>query len=297
MYHKPVMLHESVEGLQVKPDGLYADVTFGGGGHARAILEKLEKGRLFGFDQDNDAKVNAIDDERFTFVSHNFQYLRNFVRMYGVEQLDGIFADLGVSSHQFDIPEKGFSTRFEGALDMRMDQNNPTTAADIANTYDQEQLTALFRKYGELPNAWTIAGHIVAYRQNQPIKTTTDLKNAIEKSLPKHKEFKVLAQVFQALRIEVNEELKVLEIFLEQCAQLLKPGGRLVVISYHSLEDRLVKNFMRSGRADGVIEKDFFGQPQTPYELITRKPITPSKSEVEENNRSRSAKLRIAQRK
>ncbi|MDY0076729.1 MAG: 16S rRNA (cytosine(1402)-N(4))-methyltransferase RsmH [Bacteroidales bacterium] len=297
MYHKPVMLHESVEGLQVKPDGLYADVTFGGGGHARAIMEKLGNGRLFGFDQDKDAQANAIRDDRFTFIPHNFQYLSNFLRMCGVVQLDGIFADLGVSSHQFDVAEKGFSTRFEGALDMRMDQNSAKSAADIVNTYDQEQLTALFRKYGELPNAWNMAGHIVVFRQNQAIKSTTDLKTAIEKSLPKHKEFKVLAQVFQALRIEVNEELKVLEIFLEQCAPLLKPGGRLVVISYHSLEDRLVKNFMRSGRADGVIEKDFFGQPQTPYELISRKPIIPTTHEIEENNRSRSAKLRIAQKK
>ncbi|MBU1367973.1 MAG: 16S rRNA (cytosine(1402)-N(4))-methyltransferase RsmH [Bacteroidetes bacterium] len=297
MYHKPVMLHESVEGLQVQAGGLYADVTFGGGGHARAILDKIGDGHLFGFDQDRDALANVIDDRRFTFIPHNFQFLKNFIRINGVDKLDGIFADLGVSSHQFDIPEKGFSTRFEGKLDMRMDQNSASSAADIVNSYDQEQLTAVFRKYGELPNAWTIAGHIVSYRQNNPLLTTTDLKLAIEKSLPRHREFKVLAQVFQALRIEVNAELKVLEIFLEQCAGLLKPGGRLVVISYHSLEDRLVKNFMRAGRADGQIEKDFYGQPQTPYELVSRKPITPSSHEIAENSRSRSAKLRIAQRK
>ncbi|MDA3944393.1 MAG: 16S rRNA (cytosine(1402)-N(4))-methyltransferase RsmH [Bacteroidetes bacterium] len=297
MYHKPVMLHESVEGLQVQAGGLYADVTFGGGGHARAILDKIGDGHLFGFDQDRDALANVIDDRRFTFIPHNFQFLKNFIRINGVDKLDGIFADLGVSSHQFDIPEKGFSTRFEGKLDMRMDQNSASSAANIVNSYDQEQLTAVFRKYGELPNAWTIAGHIVSYRQNNPLLTTTDLKLAIEKSLPRHREFKVLAQVFQALRIEVNAELKVLEIFLEQCAGLLKPGGRLVVISYHSLEDRLVKNFMRAGRADGQIEKDFYGQPQTPYELVSRKPITPSSHEIAENSRSRSAKLRIAQRK
>ncbi|MDY0085241.1 MAG: 16S rRNA (cytosine(1402)-N(4))-methyltransferase RsmH [Bacteroidales bacterium] len=298
MYHKPVLLHESVEGLQVQPDGLYADVTFGGGGHSRAILELLgTNGKLFGFDQDEDAKANVINDPRFVFIPQNFQFLKNFVRLYGARQLDGVLADLGVSSHQFDVPDKGFSTRFDGRLDMRMDQQQEITAETIVNTFDQQELTDIFRKYGELQQAWQMAGAIVVARQNAPIRTTTELKQIVAPFLTRNRENKVLAQLFQALRIEVNQEMQVLEKFLDQCADVIKPGGRLVVISYHSLEDRLVKNFMRAGNASGVVEKDFYGRKLSPWEVISRKPIVPTADEVKENSRARSAKLRIAQRK
>jgi 16S rRNA (cytosine1402-N4)-methyltransferase len=298
MYHKPVLLHESVEGLQVQPDGVYADVTFGGGGHSRAIIQKLgPNGKLFGFDQDADAQVNSINDSRFVFIPQNFQYLKNFIRLNGAKQLDGVLADLGVSSHQFDVAEKGFSTRFDGRLDMRMDQQQEITAEIIANTYDQQQLTDIFRKFGELQQAWQLAGAIVAARKNAPVRTTSELRKAVEPILPRNRENKVLAQLFQALRIEVNQEMAVLEKFLGQCADVIKPGGRLVVISYHSLEDRLVKNFMRAGNASGTIEKDFFGNTLTPWELVNRKPIVPTIEEISENSRARSAKLRIAQRK
>lgn len=298
MYHKPVLLHESVEGLQVQPDGVYADVTFGGGGHSRAIIQKLgPNGKLFGFDQDADAQVNSINDSRFVFIPQNFQYLKNFIRLNGAKQLDGVLADLGVSSHQFDVAEKGFSTRFDGRLDMRMDQQQEITAEIIANTYDQQQLTDIFRKFGELQQAWQLAGAIVAARKNAPVRTTSELRKAVEPILPRNRKNKVLAQLFQALRIEVNQEMAVLEKFLGQCADVIKPGGRLVVISYHSLEDRLVKNFMRAGNASGTIEKDFFGNTLTPWELVNRKPIVPTIEEISENSRARSAKLRIAQRK
>ena len=298
MYHKPVLLHESVEGLQVQPDGLYADVTFGGGGHSRAILELLgTNGKLFGFDQDEDAKANVINDPRFVFIPQNFQFLKNFVRLYGARQLDGVLADLGVSSHQFDVPDKGFSTRFDGRLDMRMDQQQEITAETIVNTFDQQELTDIFRKYGELQQAWQMAGAIVVARQNAPIRTTTELKQIVAPFLTRNRENKVLAQLFQALRIEVNQEMQVLEKFLDQCADVIKPGGRLVVISYHSLEDRLVKNFMRAGNASGVVEKDFYGRKLSPWEVISRKPIVPTADKVKENSRARSAKLRIAQRK
>jgi len=298
MYHKPVLLHESVEGLQVQPDGLYADVTFGGGGHSRAILHLLgSNGRLFGFDQDEDAKANSIDDSRFVYIPQNFQYLKNFVRLNGARQLDGVLADLGVSSYQFDVPEKGFSTRFDGQLDMRMDQQQEATAETIVNSYDQQSLADIFRKYGELKQAWQMAGAIVDARQKSAIHTTSELKEIVGQFLPRNRENKVLAQLFQALRIEVNQEMQVLERLLEQCADVIKPGGRLVVISYHSLEDRLVKNYMRAGNAEGTIEKDFFGKSLSPWEMITRKPIIPSTSEISENSRARSAKLRIAQRK
>ena len=298
MYHKPVLLHESVEGLQVQPDGVYADVTFGGGGHAQAIIKRLETdGKLFGFDQDADARANSISDSRFVFIPQNFQYLKNFIRLNGVKQLDGVLADLGVSSHQFDVADKGFSTRFDGRLDMRMDQQQEITAENIVNTYDQQQLTDIFRKYGELQQAWQLAGAIVAARQNTAVCTTAELRQAVAHMLPRNRENKVLAQLFQALRIEVNQEMQVLEKFLGQCADVIKPGGRLVVISYHSLEDRLVKNFMRAGNANGEIEKDFFGNTLTPWEVVTRKPIIPSAKEINENGRARSAKLRIAQRK
>lgn len=295
MYHNPVLLNECVEGLNINPDGIYVDVTFGGGGHSHAILEHLKCGHLYAFDQDADAAKNAFDDERFTFIPQNFRYMKNFVQLYANSKVDGILADLGVSSYQFDTPEKGFSTRFEGRLDMRMNQNAPVDAANVVNTYEVAALASVFSRYGELKNAMAIARDIELAREAQPLETTTDLKNAVAAHLPKGMENKVLAQIFQALRIEVNNEMEVLETFLGQCAEVLKPGGRLVVMSYHSLEDRLVKNFMRSGNASGEIEKDFFGRQNTPYILITRKPIVPSDEEIAENSRARSAKLRIAE--
>ncbi|MBR4837451.1 MAG: 16S rRNA (cytosine(1402)-N(4))-methyltransferase RsmH [Bacteroidales bacterium] len=295
MYHNPVMLKECIDGLNINPEGVYVDVTFGGGGHSRAILEHLKGGHLYAFDQDADAAKNAFDDERFTFIPQNFRYMKNFVQLYAGTKVDGILADLGVSSYQFDTPEKGFSTRFEGRLDMRMNQNAPVDAANVVNTYEVAALASVFSRYGELKNAMAIARDIEQAREAQPLETTTDLKNAVAAHLPKGMENKVLAQIFQALRIEVNNEMEVLETFLGQCAEVLKPGGRLVVMSYHSLEDRLVKNFMRSGNASGEIEKDFFGRQNTPYILITRKPIVPSDEEVTENGRARSAKLRIAE--
>ena len=296
MYHNPVLLSECVDGLKINPDGIYVDVTFGGGGHSRAILEKLKGGHLYAFDQDADAAKNAFVDDRFTFIPQNFRYMKNFVQLYANAKVDGILADLGVSSYQFDTPEKGFSTRFEGRLDMRMNQNDPVDAANIVNTYEVEALASIFSRYGELKNAMAIARDIELARDMQPIETTTDLKNAVASYLPKGQENKVLAQIFQALRIEVNKEMEVLEAFLSQCADVLKPGGRLVVMSYHSLEDRLVKNFMRSGKADGEVEQDFFGNRHTPYRLITHKPIVPSDEEIARNSRARSAKLRIAER-
>ncbi|MCF0200354.1 MAG: 16S rRNA (cytosine(1402)-N(4))-methyltransferase RsmH [Bacteroidales bacterium] len=297
MYHNPVMLKECIEGLSINPHGVYADVTFGGGGHSRAILEQLTDGHLYAFDQDEDAAKNAIDDPRFTFIPQNFRYCKNFIQLYNGGPIDGIIADLGVSSHQFDTPEKGFSTRFEGRLDMRMSQTNPIDAAAVVNTYDAAALTRLLSLYGELPNAHQIANDIVMARDYEAIETTTQLKAAVEKRLPRGKENKVLAQIFQALRIEVNQELEALNVFLGQCPDVLKPGGRLVVMSYHSLEDRLVKNFTKTGNAEGKEEKDFFGNLLTPYILITRKPIVPSDEEIAVNSRARSAKLRIAERK
>ena len=296
MYHNPVLLSECIDGLNINPDGIYVDVTFGGGGHSRAILENLKGGHLYAFDQDADAAKNAFEDERFTFIPQNFRYMKNFVQLYANSKVDGILADLGVSSYQFDTPEKGFSTRFEGRLDMRMNQNDPVDAANIANTYEVTALASIFSRYGELKNAMAIARDIEMARDIAPIETTTDLKNAVAPHLPKGQENKVLAQIFQALRIEVNKEMEVLEVFLSQCADILKPGGRLVVMSYHSLEDRLVKNFMRSGNASGEVEKDFFGNQNTPYKLITHKPIVPSDEEIARNSRARSAKLRIAER-
>ena len=297
MYHNPVMLNESIEGMNINPHGVYADVTFGGGGHSQAILERLEDGHLYAFDQDEDAAKNAFDDPRFTFIPQNFRYCKNFLQLYNGGPVDGILADLGVSSHQFDTPEKGFSTRFEGRLDMRMSQTNQIDAAAVVNTYDATALTHLFHLYGELPNAHLIANDIIMARDIETIETTSQLKAAVEKRLPRGKENKVLAQVFQALRIEVNQELEALTQFLSQCADIVKPGGRIVIMSYHSLEDRLVKNFFKAGNADGKEEKDFFGNPLSPYKLITRKPIVPSDDEIAANSRARSAKLRIAERK
>lgn len=296
MYHDPVLLSESVDGLNINPEGVYVDVTFGGGGHSRAILERLKGGHLYAFDQDADAARNAFDDPRFTFIPQNFRYMKNFVQLYAGVKVDGILADLGVSSYQFDTPEKGFSTRFEGRLDMRMNQNAPVDAAGVVNTYEVEALAGVFSRYGELKNSMAIARDIELARSVQPIETTTDLKAAVASHLPKGAENKTLAQIFQALRIEVNKEMEVLEEFLTQCPDVLKPGGRLVVLSYHSLEDRLVKNFMRSGNAGGTVEKDFFGNQLTPYKLITHKPVVPSDEEIVRNSRARSAKLRIAER-
>ena len=297
MYHDPVLVGECMRGLNINPNGVYADVTFGGGGHSRAILGRLITGHLYAFDQDEDAKANAFDDPRFTFIPQNFKYFKNFIQLYHGDKIDGVIADLGVSSHQFDTPEKGFSTRFDGQLDMRMSQSNPNDAATIVNTYDQADLTRILSLYGEVQQAHLVAADIVMARENEPIETTEQLKAAVQRRLPRGRENKVLAQIFQALRIEVNQELDVLTDFLSQCADVLKPGGRLVVISYHSLEDRIVKTFMKTGNAEGKEEKDFFGNLLTPYKLITRKPIVPSVEETERNSRARSAKLRIAERK
>ncbi|WP_302984535.1 16S rRNA (cytosine(1402)-N(4))-methyltransferase RsmH [uncultured Muribaculum sp.] len=296
-YHIPALLKESINGLDIKPEGIYADVTFGGGGHSRAIMSALgPEGRLYGFDQDIDAQANSINDSRFTFVYSNFRFLRNFMLYYGVEHLDGIMADLGVSFHHFDSPDRGFSFRADGPLDMRMNRNATLTAAKIIDEYTVDQLTQLFRLYGELRQSRQIAQTIEKARRQAPITSTARLLDVIRPCIdPKH-EKKELAQVFQALRIEVNDEMDALRQFLEQALLTLKPGGRLCVITYHSLEDRLVKNFMRSGNFDGKIETDFYGRSLAPFSLLTSKPVSPGQDEVDRNPRSRSAKLRIAQR-
>ena len=297
MYHNPVMLNECIEGLNINPDGVYVDVTFGGGGHSRAILERLTTGHLYAFDQDEDAAQNAFSDERFTFIPQNFKYCKNFLQLYHGSKVNGIIADLGVSSHQFDTPEKGFSTRFDGPLDMRMSQTTPNDAATVVNTYEHADLTRILRLYGEIQQPQLVASDIIMAREAEPIETTGQLNAAVQRRLPRGKENKVLAQLFQALRIEVNQELDALCSFLGQCPDMLASGGRLVVMSYHSLEDRLVKNFMKTGNADGKEEKDFYGNLLTPYTIITRKPIVPNDEETESNSRARSAKLRIAERK
>lgn len=297
MYHQPALLHECIEGLSINPSGIYVDVTFGGGGHSKAILEKLdENGRLIAFDQDEDALSNTIDDERFTLVNQNFRYLKNFLRLHKALPVDGILADLGISSHQIDTPERGFATRFDGPLDMRMARNSGVTAASLIQTYSEEKLQNVFRLFGELSNARQLAACIVANR-NTPINTIAEFKDVIIPCMPANYENKYLAQVFQALRIELNDEMGALETLLKQSTDVLKPGGRLVIISYHSLEDRLVKNFIKAGNFEGIQEKDFFGNVNTPYTSITRKPITPGEAELKSNPRSRSAKLRIAQKK
>lgn len=298
MYHNPVMLVESIEGLSIIPGGTYVDVTFGGGGHSKEILRNLdENGRLLAFDQDDDALLNAIDDERFTLVNHNFRYLKNFLKLYQAFPVDGILADLGISSHQIDEAERGFSIRFNGELDLRMNRNQGKSAKDVVNNYSVEELKAIFKEYGELPNAWKIANAIVSYRTENEINNTEQLKEAVISCVPRKTENKTLAMIFQAIRIEVNEELEVLKEMLLQAVECLKPGGRLVVISYHSLEDRLVKNIMKSGNFKGEIEKDFYGNAITPFNVISRKAIMASEMEIEMNNRSRSAKLRIAEKK
>ncbi|MCE5206092.1 MAG: 16S rRNA (cytosine(1402)-N(4))-methyltransferase RsmH [Porphyromonadaceae bacterium] len=297
-YHVPALLNESIEGLDIRPSGVYVDVTFGGGGHAREILRRLNNdGRLIAFDQDEDAILNAIDDSRFTFVRSNFRFLKNYLRYLGVDEVDGVLADLGVSSHHFDDAGRGFSFRFEGELDMRMNRRAPKSAADILNEYPKEKLRDLFLKYGELKNAHKIASSIVTYRQTKKIASTNDLLAILEPFAFKDREKKILAQAFQALRIEVNGEMEALTEMLTQALLVLKPGGRLSVISYHSLEDRLVKNFFKTGNFEGTLIKDFYGNVETPFEQVSRKVIVPAEEEQQENPRSRSAKLRIAEKK
>ncbi|MES2138256.1 MAG: 16S rRNA (cytosine(1402)-N(4))-methyltransferase RsmH [Bacteroidota bacterium] len=295
-YHNPVLLKECIDGLNINPEGIYVDVTFGGGGHSREIFKRLTTGKLYAFDQDEDAVKNKIDDERFILIKQNFRYLKNFLKMYNALPIDGLLADLGVSSHQFDEADRGFSTRFDAKLDMRMDQNSKLTAAEILNTYGEEDLKRIFKLYGEVDNAGRLAYVIFNWRKEKQIETVNDLKTAIEKCVKRGRENQYYAQVFQALRIEVNKELDVLKDLLTQSLEVLKPGGRLVVISYQSLEDRLVKNIIRSGKFEGEVEKDFFGNQLAPFKAITRKPIIPSDAEISENSRARSAKLRIAEK-
>mgnify|MGYP000937810348 FL=1 len=297
-YHIPALLNESIEGLDIRPSGVYVDVTFGGGGHSSEILRRLNgDGRLIAFDQDEDAVLNAIDDPRFTFIRSNFRFLKNFLRYLGVDEVDGVMADLGVSSHHFDDAGRGFSFRFEGGLDMRMNRSASKSAADILNEYPEEKLREVFLKYGELKYAHKIASSVIAYRQARKIAVTNDLLAILESFTFKDREKKILAQAFQALRIEVNGEMEALTEMLTQALQVLKPGGRLSVISYHSLEDRLVKNFFRTGNFEGTLIKDFYGNVETPFEQISRKVIVPAEEEQQQNPRSRSAKLRIAEKK
>lgn len=296
-YHVPVMLQECIEGLAINPDGVYIDVTFGGGGHSRAIFERLsDKGRLIAFDQDPDAKANAWTASNFTFVASNFAFLKNHLRVLGIKEVDGILADLGVSSHQFDDVKRGFSIRGDEALDMRMNRSGELTAARIIATYDEEELARIFRVYGEVSNAYKAAVELVKQRSRQPVETTGRLMEILLPLAPKFKDHKYFAQIFQALRIEVNQEMDVLEKFLLQTPEVLRPEGRLVVMSYHSLEDRLVKNLMKRGNIDGSIEKDFYGNVLKPFDEITRKPVVPSDEEIAANSRARSARLRIAKR-
>jgi 16S rRNA (cytosine1402-N4)-methyltransferase len=296
MYHKSVLLAESIAAMAIRPGGTYVDATYGGGGHAQAMLEAMEGGRLIAFDQDEEAILNRINDSRLIMVNNNFRFLRNFLKLHHASPVDGILADLGISSHQIDQPERGFSTRFDGMLDMRMDQKKKLTARDIINQYSEENLSDLFYAYGEIRNARKLASRIVEARKIKPVDTTGKLKEIANTCAERGKEFKYQAQLFQALRIEVNQEMDSLREFLKQAAQALKPGGRLVVISYHSLEDKLVKNFFRSGNFEGNVEKDFYGNVLNPLNVITRKAIVPAAKEVEENSRSRSAKLRVAEK-
>ena len=296
-YHIPVLLKPSVDGLNIRPDGVYVDVTFGGGGHSREILSRLGKnGRLLSFDQDEDAERNIVADPRFTFVRSNFRYLHNFLRYYDVEQVDGILADLGVSSHHFDDSERGFSFRFEGKLDMRMNKRAGMTASDVVNTYDEERLADLFYLYGELKNSRKLAAALVNARGMQKIETIGHFLDVIKPLFGRERERKELAKVFQALRIEVNQEMEALKEMLRAAIQALRPGGRLVVITYHSLEDRMVKNIMKTGNISGKMEQDFYGRIQTPLKVVNNKVIVPTEEEVERNPRSRSAKLRIAEK-
>lgn len=295
-YHNPVLLKETVDGLNIKEDGVYVDVTFGGGGHSKEILKRLGKdGKLFAFDQDPDALENTIDDERFTLIHENFQFMKRFLRFYGVKEVDGILADFGVSSHQFDVAERGFSTRFEADLDMRMNQKSELSAYNVVNDYDEEQISAVLWQYGELRQANAMARAIVEQRKEAPIKTSDQLKLALKSFLQHKKENKVLAQIYQAIRIEVNQEIEVLKSFLLQAPEILVEGGRLSVISYHSLEDRLVKRFMRNGLFEGEPERDMYGNFEVPLKKVGGL-IVPSREEIKVNNRARSAKLRIAEK-
>ena len=295
-YHNPVLLQASVDGLNIKPDGIYVDVTFGGGGHSKEILSRLgTKGKLFAFDQDEDALANALQDERFVLINENFRHIKRFLRFYGVKSVDGILADLGVSSHQFDVAERVFSTRFDAGLDMRMSQKNDLNSYRVVNEYDEPNLRSVFLDYGELKSAPALAKTIIEARENQPIKTTDELKEVLARHLPERVRNKILAQIYQAIRIEVNQEMDVLKEFLEQSLEILNPKGRLSVISYHSLEDRLVKRFMKNGMFQGEPERDFFGNFSVPFKTIG-KLIVPDNEEIKLNNRARSAKLRIAEK-
>ncbi len=298
LYHVPVLLADCTEGLAIRPGGVYVDVTFGGGGHSKAILDKLTTGKLFAFDQDADAAANAsaISHPGFQLVKANFRHLRRYLKLYGVQKIDGLLADLGISSHQIDAGHRGFSTRFAADLDMRMDQASELTAQRILNTYPEDQLHRIFGMYGEVKNARTLAAAVTKARFSMPIQTTDDLKAVLQKLAPRGKEFKYFAQVFQALRIEVNQELSALEELLPQTAELIKPGGRLVVMAYHSLEDRLVKNYIRNGKLSGEAEKDIFGNMNVPFRAVTKKAVEPDADEIARNPRARSAKLRIAEK-
>lgn len=295
-YHIPVLLNPSIDGLNIKPDGIYVDVTFGGGGHSAEILSRLgDNGKLYAFDQDEDARENAFEDPRFTLIEANFRYLKRFLRLEGVRQVDGILGDFGVSSHQFDVAERGFSTRFDGKLDMRMDQRSKLSAYEVINTYKEEQLRALFYQYGELKNAPNLAKTIVQARKDKPIVTSGELKDLLWPLLFKRQQYKILARIYQALRIEVNQEIEALKSFLLQTQELIKPDGRLSVISYHSLEDRLAKRYIRSGMFEGQPEKDFYGQVSVPFKKVGKMQVA-SAEEIEKNPRARSAKLRVGKR-
>lgn len=295
-YHEPVLLEEAVEGLKIDHSGVYVDVTYGGGGHSRKILSKLgEDGRLIAFDQDEEALQNAIDDKRFRLINENFRYIRQFLKFYGINKVDGILADFGVSSHQFNTADRGFSTRFEARLDMRMSNRIEVSALEVLNKYDRKQLRNVLSLYGELRNADAMARAVLEYRNRSSLKTTSDLKEALQRYLPRHRENKILAQVYQAIRIEVNQELAAIREFLLQTPDLIKLGGRLSIISYHSLEDRLVKRFIRQGKFEGEAEKDWYGRTQLPFKKIG-KLIVPGEEEIKRNPRARSAKLRIAER-
>ncbi|MCO6162316.1 16S rRNA (cytosine(1402)-N(4))-methyltransferase RsmH [Flavobacterium sp. NRK F7] len=296
-YHNPVLLKETVDGLNIKPDGVYVDVTFGGGGHSREIMSRLgENGKLIAFDQDEDALRNAIHDNRFLLINENFRNIKRFLRFHGIKKVDGILADLGVSSHQFDVAERGFSTRFDAELDMRMNQKGEISAYHVVNEYDEQDLKRVFLEYGELKNGGAMANVIVSARKERQIKDSEHLKQVLAKFLPAHKSNKILAQIYQAIRIEVNQEMEVLKEFLEQSLEILEIGGRMSVISYHSLEDRLVKRFFRNGMFEGEPERDFFGNYEVPFKII-EKLIVPNATEIASNNRARSAKLRVAEKK
>lgn len=296
-YHQPVMLSECITALNIDPEGVYVDVTFGGGGHSLKILEKIKGGRLIAFDQDEDAKLEAdkINHRSFTFCQANFIYMKRYLKLHQITKVDGILADLGISSHQIDAPDRGFSTRFDGPLDMRMDVKGPLTAAQILNTYPEEKLHKIFGMYGEVKNAKTAAKAITVQRSIRKFDRNFDLLEVLKPIAPRGRDFKYYAQVFQALRIEVNQEMEALEAFLMQCSDVMNQGGRLVIMSYHSLEDRMVKNYINTGKVYGDLEKDFYGNPIKPFAAITRKPVTASEEELEQNNRARSAKLRIAE--